>query len=221
MSATRKCPMKTKTTKRKITEAAVGAAVGGVIAGPIGAVAGGLAAGHVESGLERLARLKPPGDRAKVASDDPLIHAYPRCILVPLDFSPPSKRAMRFAREWAALFGAEVCLVHVVEPSGAVGDFGTVPVGMVRRDVAAVAKAALRELAQAEFPEGIPVTVAVRKGRAFEQIAATARDVHADVVIIGTHGHAGLRHALLGSTAERVARHAPCPVLILRRGPNR
>lgn len=78
-------------------------------------------------------------------------------------------------------------------------------------------KASLEELARTEFPEPIRVTVNVRKGTAFDQIAAAARDVSADVIIIATHGRTGLRHMLLGSTTERVVRHAPCPVLVLRR----
>jgi len=209
--------MKTKTTKRKIAETAVGMAVGGVIAGPIGAMAGGLAAGHVEEGLEHLAKLKLPEDRTKIAADDPLVHVHPKRILVPLDFSPPSKRAMRFAREWATLFGAEVCLLHVIEPTTVVREFGTAPVGAVRRDITSKVKVALEEFARTEFPTPISVTVAVRKGKAFDEIAAVARDIHADIIIIATHGHTGVKHVLLGSTAERVVRHAPCPVLALRR----
>ena len=212
-------PMKTKTRTRRIAETAVGAAVGGVIAGPIGVVAGGLAAGHVEAGLERLARLEAPRDRGKFAAEDPLVHAYPKRILVPIDFSPPSKRAVRFAREWSTLFGAEVYLLHVIEPTTFVGEFGILPVGVIQRDIASRAKEALEALSLTEFPGSILVKVTVRKGQPFEQIAATARDIKADVVIISTQGHTGLKHVLLGSTAERVARHAPCPVLILRRSP--
>jgi universal stress protein A len=219
MPATPNHTMKTKNTKRKVTEAAVGAVIGGAIAGPIGAVAGGLAAGHIESGLDRLAKLKPPEDLTKIAADDPLIHVWPKRILVPLDFSPPSKRAMRFARNWADFFAAQVYLLHVVEPATTVGEFGTAPVGTVLRDIPGRAKAALREMARSEFPESIPVSVIVRKGTAYDQVAATARAIRADLIIIATHGHTGLKRVVLGSTAERVARHAPCPVLILRRRP--
>ena len=125
---------------------------------------------------------------------------------------------MRFAREWAVFFSAEVCLLHVVEPTTAVGEFGTLPLGAVQRDIPGKAKAILTELARTEFPGTISLRIVVRKGKAFDQIAAVARDIRADVVIIATHGRTGLKHVLLGSTAEHVARHAPCPVLILRRG---
>jgi universal stress protein A len=212
--------MKTKTTKSKIAEAAIGAGIGAAVAGPIGAVAGGLATGDVEEGLDFLAKQKPPEDFSKLAADDPLIHVWPKRILVPLDFSPPSRRALRFACHWADFFAAKVWLLHVVEPTTAVGGFGTVPMGAVQRDIPGTAKAALSDLARTEFPDSIPVRVIVRNGTASDQIAAAARAIRADVIIIATHGHTGLKHAVLGSTAERVARHAPCPVLILRRRPN-
>lgn len=209
--------MKTKTTKRKLAETAIGAGIGAAIAGPVGALAGGLAAGHVEEGLEYVAKQVPPEDLTKIATDDPLIHVWPKRILVPLDFSPPSQRALRFARNWADFFAARVWLMHVVEPTTAVGEFVTVPLGQVQRDIPGKANAALTELARTEFPSSILVQVIVRKGTAFNEIAVAARDVRADLIIIATHGHTGLRHAVLGSTAERVVRHAPCPVLVLRR----
>ena len=208
--------MKNKGTKSKVAEAAIGAVIGGAIAGPIGAVAGGLVAGHVESGLDRIAKMKPPPEPKDPAADDPIIHAHPKLILVPLDFSQPSRRALRFAREWAVVFGAEVCLLHVLEPTTAVGEFGIVPIDPVPPDRA---KAALQDLARQEFPETVRVTVKVRKGAAYDQIATVARETKADLILIATHGHTGLKHVLLGSTAERVVRHAPCPVLTLRRAP--
>jgi universal stress protein A len=213
--------MKTKTTKRKIAETAIGAGIGAAIAGPVGAVAGGLAAGHLEEGMDSLAKQKPTRVLGKLGADDPLIHLWPRRILVPLDFSPPSRRAMRFARHWADFFVAQVWLLYVIEPTAVVGEFGTVPLGQVQRDIAGRAKAALSYLARVEFPDSIPVNVIVRKGKAFDQIAATARLIRADLIIIATHGHTGLKHVVLGSTAERVARLAPCPVLVLRRRPKR
>jgi len=213
--------MKTKTTKRKIAETAIGAGIGAAIAGPVGAVAGGLAAGHVEEGVEFLAKQKSTQALGKLGADDPLIHVWPGRILVPLDFSPPSRRAMRFARHWADFFAAQVWLLHVIEPTAVVGEFGTVPLGQVQRDISGKAKAALSHLARTEFPDSIPVRVIVRKGKAFDQIAAAARLIQADLIIIATHGRTGLRQVVLGSTAERVARHAPCPVLVLRRRPTR
>ena len=211
--------MKNRTAKRKVTEAAVGVVIGGAIAGPVGAVAGGLAAGHVESGLEKIARLKPREDSNRMEADDPLAHVWPKRILVPLDFSPPSQQALMFASQWATHFGADVFLLHVIEPAPVAGNFGTLPPATDRREDTDQAKAAMEELGNAEFDARIPVTAMVRNGPAFDQIAAVAHEVQADLIIMATHGRTGLKRVLLGSTTERVARHAPCPVLILRRRP--
>ena len=56
----------------------------------------------------------------------------------------------------------------------------------------------------------------VRFGRSFHEIADAARTLKVDLIVIATHGYTGLKHALLGSTTERVVRHAPCPVLVVR-----
>jgi universal stress protein A len=56
----------------------------------------------------------------------------------------------------------------------------------------------------------------IRIGQPYQEIGLAASEMQADLIIIATHGRTGLKHVLLGSTAERVARHAPCPVLIVR-----
>jgi nucleotide-binding universal stress UspA family protein len=58
--------------------------------------------------------------------------------------------------------------------------------------------------------------VLVKDGRPADVICKTAADEKADAIIIPTHGHSGLKHALLGSVAEKVVRHAPCSVLVVR-----
>jgi nucleotide-binding universal stress UspA family protein len=64
-------------------------------------------------------------------------------------------------------------------------------------------------------PKRIEKTL-VRFGRAFHEIAHAAETLKVDLIIISTHGYTGLKHALLGSTTERVVRHASCPVLVVR-----
>ncbi len=64
------------------------------------------------------------------------------------------------------------------------------------------------------------VEVKVLTGTPWHEIVEMARrDVAIDLIVLGTHGHTGLKHVLLGSVAERVVRHAPCPVLIERTRP--
>ena len=59
--------------------------------------------------------------------------------------------------------------------------------------------------------------VVVQVGIAFEVITNTARDCKIDLIALTTHGKTGLKHMFMGNTAERVARHAPCPVLVVRK----
>ena len=56
----------------------------------------------------------------------------------------------------------------------------------------------------------------MRRGVAFEEIGNAARELSSDLIVINTHGYTGLKHVMVGSTAERVIRHAPCPVLVVR-----
>jgi universal stress protein A len=66
---------------------------------------------------------------------------------------------------------------------------------------------------------GIPCETAMLIGSAVQEIVKRAKDTSADLIVMGTHGRSGLAHALLGSNAERVIQHAPCPVLIVPRRP--
>jgi nucleotide-binding universal stress UspA family protein len=74
----------------------------------------------------------------------------------------------------------------------------------------------LAELIKERIGNRVPNESLVRRGPAYSQIVAAARDLNADLIILATHGYTGLKHVLLGSTAERVVRHAPCPVLTVR-----
>ena len=211
--------MKPRNTKRKIIETAVGAAVGAAIAGPAGAFAGGLAGSQVAAHTSRIGKAKRPAKPGAPEPDDPIVHAPLNCILVPVDFSAPSRQALRFAREWGARFGSQIVLLHVVEPANALAAFGLEPVAslVVPVDFRDQAQAELRRLMAEEFSPSEKVSMQLREGAPYDQIAQAAREVAADVIIIATHGRTGLSRALLGSTAERVVRHAPCPVLTLRR----
>jgi len=119
--------MKTSNTKRKIAETLVGAAVGAVIAGPAGAVAGGLAGSQVAGHNPTPEEGKPAQKEQAHEEDDPVLHAGLKRIVVPVDFSPSSFGALRFAREWAVRFGSEVFLLHVLEPATNFGILGSEP----------------------------------------------------------------------------------------------
>lgn len=130
-------------------------------------------------------------------------------ILVGLDFSEPSGKALLQARKMAGVFGARLNLVHVV-PILLGGQFlpATVLLDSARRQLD-------REAAVLE-EAGVRARVWVRSGDAFTQIVKCAGEIGADLIVVATHGRSGWKHVLLGSTAERVVRHAGCPVMVVR-----
>lgn len=120
---------------------------------------------------------------------------------------------MRYAVPLAEEFGATVHLVYVLEQN-LFSHPGNLPVPQERLEETARIK--LLKLAQEEIEEMVPVHAEVRIGHPGEEITAAARERKIDLIIIATRGYTGLKHVLLGSTAERVVRQAPCPVLAVR-----
>ena len=138
-------------------------------------------------------------------------------ILVPTDFSDPSSDAMATAMAFAQLSGGTLDLVHVaVEATYALPppiDVASVPIDM-RRVMERVAEGLAAEEARVR-KAGIACDTATLVGRPDAEIVARANETHAELIVMGTHGRSGLAHALLGSVAERVVQHSPCPVLIV------
>lgn len=139
-------------------------------------------------------------------------------ILVPTDFSRESAKAARYAVSLARQFDASITLVHVVEPSYGPGDFGGAPVvrQASEKDRVARAKAKLGAMCHHILGPCRIVEIVIRSGLAFFEITEAAKALGADLIIIGTRGYTSLTRALVGSTAEKIVRHAPCPVLVVR-----
>jgi universal stress protein A len=138
-------------------------------------------------------------------------------ILVPIDFSDDSKKALGHAAAFSRQFGARITLLHVVVPIPVSADYGYGPVTMQYQDETATRtiEEQLATLGRKEAGDRVSEVI-VRCGAAFDEIARAAKELDIDLIVLSTHGYTGLKHILLGSTAERVVRHAPCPVLILR-----
>lgn len=138
-------------------------------------------------------------------------------VLVALDFSEPSDRALRVASQLSADTGAALVLVHVWQPT--IYSYGgpAFPISFAEdyiRDANEKLASAQREAEQAGARQ---VTSDVLAGTPWHEIVELLRnDRSFDLAILGTHGHTGLKHVLLGSVAEKVVRHAPCPVLVVR-----
>lgn len=137
-------------------------------------------------------------------------------ILVPIDFSDTSQKALKYAVPFAVQFGAKLTLLHVMEPV-ATPDFAYFPLELESDKVIKALKAKLESVRRKLGPgRELVERILVRQGSAFHEITEAARGLKCDLIVITTHGRTGLKHALLGSTAERVVRHAPCPVLVVR-----
>jgi len=139
-------------------------------------------------------------------------------ILCPVDFSEHSKAALAHAEDVARKFGAELTLLHVVEPILYPVAYGLPPVSPVDYEQVARDSAgkALAGLAAEVSARGQKAHVRVEAGAASQRICDLAKAEGYDLVVLATHGYTGLKHVLLGSTAERVVRFAPCAVLVVK-----
>ena len=137
-------------------------------------------------------------------------------ILVPVDFSPLSKKALQYALRFAEEFNAKLKLVHVVEPDVPPAFDGLmIPPPVISTNSDRAKK--LKQLASSVQTARInPLQSTVRTGLPAHEIVEAAKELDVDLIIIATHGYTGWKHFAIGSTAERVVRAAPCPVLIVR-----
>jgi len=133
-------------------------------------------------------------------------------ILVAVDFSESSLHALSHAASLAVAYGASLTVLHVGEPLHPDWFFDTT---RIQADLIKKANSALRD-ATGKLCEGVNATTEMRFGHPVQTIVEASDKLDADVIVIGTHGHTGVKRALLGSVAERVARHASRPVLIVR-----
>ncbi len=138
-------------------------------------------------------------------------------ILCPIDFSPVAAAAMAHAVGLARTFQAELVLLHVVQTFAYPAfDLGLVGVMPQLQDEQMQRSRERLEQTKTGLGTGLKVRTELRIGDPRDQVLAAARELKADLIVMGTHGHTGIAHMLLGSTTERVVRLADCPVLTLR-----
>jgi universal stress protein A len=140
-------------------------------------------------------------------------------ILVPTDFSPHSAEAIRVAASLSKSFEAPLTVMTVYQPAlvPMVPDGVMFPLVVDVDGEVEQMKTRLHEVEAAATAAGADrVSCELRQGSPFDEIIANAREGQYDLIVMGTHGHSGLAHALLGSTAEKVVRKAPCAVLTVR-----
>ena len=139
-------------------------------------------------------------------------------ILVPIDFSDCSASALNYALALGEKFGAKVTLLHVVEPAVYPENYLITPSTLdeANQNLINAGRERLAKMQGRFVTRGVALETLVRMGRAQSEISDTAKAIASDLIVMGTHGHSGLKHALLGGTAERVVGQAPCPVLTVR-----
>jgi len=168
---------------------------------------------NITPALRRTTRVAEVLAAPQIIEMVPLVLPLKR-ILVPVDFSKTSMKAMRYAVPVAKQCGAKLVLLHVVEYPGFAPELDYV--GFDTESMRQRLKQQLREFARRTVPGEIQTDVQVECGVGFDIITAFAKKKRADLIVLTTHGYTGFKHILLGSTAERVVRHAPCPVLVVR-----
>lgn len=138
-------------------------------------------------------------------------------ILVATDFSEHAQRAVAWGAALAKRFGAELELitsVFVVPLAAGPHSYGIPPDYL--RNVREQADKHLDEVAARYKRDGIAVQCTVLHEDPSSGVCARAAETNADLIVLGTRGRSGLGHVLLGSTAERVLRRAPVPVVVLK-----
>lgn len=134
-------------------------------------------------------------------------------ILVPVDFSEPSKRAVAYGMTLAAQFHARLIIAHVVPDPRALAYAFPVETFDIEKEQYEKAKRAIQALVPAKYKEKIDVRMVIKTGSINDELLGIIKDEAADLIVMGTHGRRHLGRWFLGSTTERMLRKAPVPVL--------
>ena len=142
-----------------------------------------------------------------------------RKILCPVDLSPCADHALAYAAELAEKLSAELTVLYAVPDVLPMMPDATMPMPISSSDAGellANGRTALAERLAAAPVSRVNPKSEVRLGSAETEIVEVAKELAADLIVIGTHGRTGLAHFFLGSVAEKIVRTAPCPVLTVR-----
>jgi len=138
-------------------------------------------------------------------------------ILVPVDFSEHSKEALDTAIQMARLFESTIHLLHCyhIQTAG-ISPYGIVLPSGYYEDIREAAEKRLNDWREKVSGEGVKVETILSADNPSLAINLAAADIQANLIVMGTRGLSGLKHAMLGSVAERIVRLAPCPVLTIK-----
>ena len=142
-------------------------------------------------------------------------------VLVPIDFSEGSQRALDFATQYVEKIPSELYLFHVFEPVGRQRFVGKQLLDKVEAEIDRMEGMAIAELERLITDDETRRRLRnfhcrVASGKPWEEILRMAANISADIIILGTYEREGIERALLGSVAERVVRRAPCTVVCVK-----
>lgn len=171
-----------------------------------------------ENSTSRLRRPATSGHQAPAQPSGVLqSRLHPRHILVPTDFSAASRKAIDYADGFASTFHSRITLLHVIEPMVLPPEYGYIPAYSPEDEARQIASVRNQLLETASGLESSRNTeVLVRVGRPWHEVVGAVTELGNDLLVVTTHGRTGLRHMLMGSVAEKIVRHATCPVLVVR-----
>jgi nucleotide-binding universal stress UspA family protein len=144
-------------------------------------------------------------------------------ILVPIDFSRSSAEGVRYAIDFARVFGARLVLIHACDASQflTIDRSGHYSLPPTREAMRAASEDQMREFVKAFNFDGVNCEIQIVMGRAAEAICDHAVERNSDLIITSTHGRTGFMHVLIGSVAEHVVRYALTRVLVVPGGMKR
>ena len=144
----------------------------------------------------------------------------PKRILWPTDFSPLSLKAGNYALALTQHFSSQLHIVHVIvpplSPDVSIMLPAEAPVAFSDDGLLAATQEALKRLVDQHLGGDKSFKTSVFFGNPWMGVCDYAKNNALDLIVVGTHGRTGLSHVLIGSTAERIVQHAPCPVLTIK-----
>ena len=141
-------------------------------------------------------------------------------ILMATDFSENSRWALTYALSFAKKYDAKLYILHVIQqptyPLGMYAEISFDAMDKFNRNLSEATEREMKTLCETELEGFQNYESIIVSGAPFLEIIRTAKEKEADLIVVGTHGRTGLDHVLFGSTAEKVVRKAPCPVVSVR-----
>ena len=136
-------------------------------------------------------------------------------ILVAHDGSAHADKALAEASRMAVQMGAEVTIMTVA-PDLCLTEVSDSECKMITESLLSEAEGAMKKVAAELATRGVPAEIVIKDGHPAEMIIDTAKEIGADLIVVGSHGRHGAKRFFLGSVSAKVVEHAPCHILVIK-----